>query len=465
LTELNPQAPQAPLVPDYTDELAALDASGSNEHLGLSLDAWVKIGVLTPLFLAVYWLVLRWLWDKTNPIWGEANWGHSAFIPLAGLYYLFIKRDELKATPVEVSWFGLIFIILGLVSFAAGIYPLQNQFFQGCAMILTLFGVVLFLCGWKIMKIAYFPIIYLVCGVPWPPLVYSYVASPLQELAARVAVVSLRFTGVNAYRTGTKINMGGITEPLRTLNVAEACAGMRSLMTFITVGVAVAFLSARPLWQKLIITLSAIPIAIFCNVMRVAGQGLLDHYVSRQLSESFAHQFVGLVMLVPAFFLILLVSWILDHLFVEEIDDPAERKRAMAPAILEIPRHAPLPAMIPPSRHIAPKAASAGIAPPAVAKTQPAAPAVAPTPAQTPAKPPQAAPPAVIPQSPAPAAPAPASAPAMKKPFAPVPPRPAGAPPTPPRPGIVPPRPGAVRPPPTPPPPQNRPPQPPKEGT
>jgi exosortase/archaeosortase family protein len=91
-------------------------------------------------------------------------------------------------------------------------------------------------------------------------------------------------------------------------------------MTFISVGAAVAFLSSRPLWQKIVITLSAVPIAIFCNVMRVSGQGLLDHYVSEQLSQSFAHQFVGLVMLVPAFLLILLVGWFLDQLFVEEVE-------------------------------------------------------------------------------------------------------------------------------------------------
>jgi hypothetical protein len=69
-------------------------------------------------------------------------------------------------------------------------------------------------------------------------------------------------------------------------------------------------------------TLSAIPIAIFCNVMRVSGQGLLDHYASEKLSEGFAHQFVGMVMLVPAFFLILLVGWMLDQVFIEEVDDP-----------------------------------------------------------------------------------------------------------------------------------------------
>ncbi|MEO7134548.1 MAG: exosortase [Vicinamibacterales bacterium] len=332
MTELNP----SPSL--LSAATRGLDRHRDDELLyGLTLETWLKIGILTPLFIAVYWLVLRWLWDKTNPIYGEANWGHAICIPVVGLYYLYINREDLLKQPVQPSWSGLGIAVFGLAAFAYGIWPGQNQFFQGCAMILTLFGIVLLLCGWHVMKFAWFPIAYLICGVPWPSLVYSYIASPLQTLAAKVAVVTLRFTGVNAYRTGTKINMGGITEPLRSLNVAEACAGLRSLMTFITVGIAVAFLSARPLWQKIIITLSAIPIAIFCNVMRVAGQGLLDHYVSRQLSESFAHQFVGLVMLVPAFFMILLVGWILDHLFVEEVD---EKQAAMAGGVITRPAYA-----------------------------------------------------------------------------------------------------------------------------
>ncbi len=113
----------------------------------------------------------------------------------------------------------------------------------------------------------------------------------------------------------------------RALNVAEACSGLKSLMTFITVAAAVAFLSPRPMWQKLVIVFFAIPIAIFCNVMRVTGQGLLDHYVSPQLSESFAHQFVGLVMLIPAFILILLVGWVLDRLFIDEVAEAEKVKK------------------------------------------------------------------------------------------------------------------------------------------
>src|SRR5688500_14925878 len=189
-----------------------------NQPLGLSLEAWVKIAILTPLFVAVYWLVLRWLWDKTNPINGEPNWGHAVCIPIVGIYYLYINREELLKQPVQplllgrlldpvrlipavfmlliggciwpltrttnafefekqtislagmmLALYGLLILLLnwgigsllfGLAAFAYGIWPGQNQFMQGCAMILTLFGVVLMLTGWKVMKFAWFPIFY-----------------------------------------------------------------------------------------------------------------------------------------------------------------------------------------------------------------------------------------------------------------------------------------------------------------
>src|SRR6185295_9367857 len=88
--------------------------------------------------------------------------------------------------------------------------------------------------------------------------------------------------------------------------------------------------------QRIIITLCAIPIAIFCNVMRVSGQGLLDHYFSEKLSEGFAHAFVGLIMLMPAFFLILMVCWILDQLFIEEVEatETAKAAKARQPGII-----------------------------------------------------------------------------------------------------------------------------------
>jgi exosortase len=248
-------------------------------------------------------------------------------------------------------------LLLGILIAGYGIYPGRNDFVWDFGMVVTLFGVVLFLCGWRVMRVAWFPIAFLVCALPWPGLIYSKVAMPLQNLAAYVAVHVLNLTGVVASQGGTKIFIASPSGVTRALNVAEACAGMRSLMTFISVGAAVSFLSSRALWQKVIVTASAVPIAIFCNVMRVSGQGILDTYVSEKWSQGFAHAFAGMVMLVPGFFLILLVGWILDQLFIEEADADSmagsagvvEAKPAAAaggagaeqPLVIEIPRRRP----------------------------------------------------------------------------------------------------------------------------
>jgi exosortase len=270
---------------------------------------------------ALFRFSLLRLWLKTNPITGEANWGHSLFVPLVGLYYLYIHREALLATRIKTAWSGMLFLVGGILIFGYGIWPGQNDFVKDFGMVVTIFGLVLLMCGWQVMKIAWFPIVFLICAIPWPGLVYSWIASPLQILAANVAVKVLSFVGVPAIVSGTKIFIDSSSGPPRTLNVAEACAGLRSLMTFISVAAAVAFLSSRPLWQKILITLMAVPIAIFCNVMRVSGQGLLDHYWSQELSQGFAHAFVGTIMLIPGFFLILLCGWFLDMVLLEEVDE------------------------------------------------------------------------------------------------------------------------------------------------
>ena len=221
---------------------------------------------------------------------------------------------------LALDW-GLGTLVGGMLLAAYGIWPGQNDYVKDVGLIVTLFGVVLTLGGWGVMRVAWFPIAFLICAVPWPGLVYTKIAIPLQYVAANAAVFVLRVASVDAVVDGTRIVIDKAAGQ-RILNVAEACAGMRSLMTFITVGAAIAFLSKnRPTWQKLLIVASAVPIAIFCNTVRVCGQGLLDVYVSEAASEGFVHTFVGMVMLVPAFFLLLGVGWVLDQIFVDDPDD------------------------------------------------------------------------------------------------------------------------------------------------
>lgn len=357
---------------------------------GVRLTVWVKTALLAALFVWLFYTPsLRRLWEKTNPFYGEPNWGHSIFVPLVGLYYLYLNRDELLATKIKpllgfdfnrvrfisagvtilcglLAYFGIHLVapeglieyatagalaltglgvlalaldwgigtlLFGLLVFGYGIWPGQNDWLKDLGMVITIFGVVLAMCGWGVMRIAWFPILFLICALPWPGLVYSKIAGPLQNLAATVAVAVLNVCGVDSSQQGTKIIMAG-ADPFnpRMLNVAEACAGLKALMTFLSLGATVAFLSNRPLWQKLVLTASAIPIAIFCNVMRVTGQGLLDYYVSEQLSQSFAHQMVGLVMMLPAFLLVLMVAWLLDQIYIEEVESPKPDVIVKSPA-------------------------------------------------------------------------------------------------------------------------------------
>ncbi len=336
---------------------------------------------------------------------------HHGGIAIAILSALGIAIGVLGVLVLALDW-SIATILFGLGLFIYGFYPGRNDYLNDLGMVVTLFGIVLLLCGWNVMKIAWFPIAFLVVALPWPGLVYSWVAEPLSQLAAKVAVHSLNITGVDSVCSGTKIIIlnSDPSLPPRILNVAEACAGMRSLMTFIAVGGAVAFLSARPLWQKLIIVASSIPIAISCNVMRISGQGLLDHYVSPQWSESFAHQFVGMMMLLPAFFLILLVAWMLDKIFIEEAEDTATARRAAPsrPMAAIQPRQEKVPVAAP-----RPIVAAAGTRPAAAPLISRPAPVVTkPGPAAAPVKP--SPPLAAIKPGPAPR-PAPAGPPAQPR--------------------------------------------------
>ncbi|MFT3788575.1 MAG: exosortase/archaeosortase family protein [Tepidisphaeraceae bacterium] len=353
--------------------------------LGLSVQTWTMAGLLLAAFIAAYWPNLRRLWLKTNPFDGAMDWAHASFVPIIGLYYLYLHIDDLKkagassllglnftkarfisaiATAVAglflwlaiprlhllpddyanlvavagkgvlllavmaavLDW-GLGSLLFGVLAAAYGIYPGQNDFLKDVGMVVTVFGVVLTLCGWRVMRIAWFPIALLLCALPWPGLFYQRVTLPMREVSAYVGVMVMQLFGVDAEYSATKmfIHLPNATEP-RVLDVAEACAGIKSLMTFVTLAAALGFVfhTDRPLWQKLFVTAAAVPIAIACNVMRIAGQGLLDRYVSQSLSEGFTHLFVGVFFLIPGFILIMSLFWLLDLLFIEEADDEDE---------------------------------------------------------------------------------------------------------------------------------------------
>lgn len=353
----------------------------SRGWLGVPVRVWVILGCMSALFIGLYWTSLERLWKHTNPINGTKEWAHAIFVPVVGIYYLYLHLDELMRCKVKPlvgldftparfisaaivaamgaglwfvvphlggpftvygNWFQIlgkafiglaVFVTLfdwgvgtllaGLLAYTAGVTPLSNDLIKDFGMILSVFGAVLTIGGWQIMRIAWFPCVFLFAIPPWPDTIYQKIAIPLQNIASAFGVFVMTICGIDAERNGTTMSMYRDGNKVGELNVATACSGIKSLMTFISLGAALAFLSNRPLWQKLFITASTVPIAIFCNAMRVGGQGLLDYYVSHEWSTGFAHMFAGVVFLLPGFLMILGLIWVLDQLFIdiEETED------------------------------------------------------------------------------------------------------------------------------------------------
>jgi len=302
------------------DMIAPVDAA--RQGGSLSGATWVKIAILACLFVAMnYWqfqiLVRKWLDD--------ANWSHGFLIPLFSLYVLYSRRDELLSAPRRTNLWGLAIMIAGVLLTVYSFYPLGNDWTFQLSMIVVLFGMVLYLAGWRVMRVAWVPIVYLALAMPIPPILYERIAVPLQSLAAASSGHLLRLFGVETTVTVLNLQITSVSGELYGLTVAEACSGVRSLMAFVALSVAMAYVEERPNWQRLVLVLAGVPIAVVCNILRVTLTGTMYVYDRPELGKDFMHEFMGIVLLIPALLLLVLLSRVMRSVYIEEdVEDGAD---------------------------------------------------------------------------------------------------------------------------------------------
>lgn len=267
----------------------------------------------------------------------DPDWSHVLIIPFISLYYIHLNRKSIMATPRSVCRWGLPFIVAGIAGYVLGIYPVRNHMVTGYSMILTLFGITLLLLGPSMMRRLWFPIFFLGFGIKVSDAIWSVIASKMQTFAAYGAVIILDLasplTGMNATLRGSTIDLDYFSNGqhiIDPMNVAEACAGMRMLMAFLALGVALAFLFPRFWWQRLIMIALAAPIAIFVNALRIAVLGWV-HLIDPELAQDDAHLLIGMFMLIPAAGLLMLVGWCLDKIVIME----GKRRPAPPPIAFE----------------------------------------------------------------------------------------------------------------------------------
>jgi exosortase len=302
-------------VSENRTDAQASGAQGRWSELGTV--AYIKIAVVAA---AIYLLFKGEIRGMIYTWADDSSWSHGFLIPLFSLYFLSQRKADILKGGFRPDYLGLVALVgciavyYWTVKFMGFGYPRQLM------VIPTVMAVVLFLGGWRLIAYTWLPVLYMVFAVPLPGSLYDKLTIPMRNLASRAGTVLLNMvSGVEATARGTIIDVvyrGRPVEP--PLDVAEACSGMRLLLAFFALGVAMAYLHYRPWWQRIILLLSTVPIAILCNIIRVTATGLICIFWNPEYAQGFYHDMLGLAMLPLAFGFYGVLAWFMESLFVEE---------------------------------------------------------------------------------------------------------------------------------------------------
>jgi len=241
--------------------------------------------------------------------WQDPDYSHGFFIPPIAAFFLWQKREVLRRLPVRPNNLGLGVALVSQIIFLVS-YLGAEIFLQRVSLLLLAAGAVLYLWGWRTLREVSFVLFLLLLAIPLPAILFNAIAIPLQLVASSLAERLLDLLGIPVFRDGNLLQIQG-----QTLNVSEACSGIRSLATLVTGGVIVGYSLPTRWWLRPVFVLSSIPIAIGVNALRVAGTGVLAHAWGEKWATGFLHLFSGWVIFVFASCLLLGERQLLQHWF------------------------------------------------------------------------------------------------------------------------------------------------------
>jgi len=235
----------------------------------------------------------------------DDNYSHGFLIVPIAAYFAWERRDRLRAARLQPSVLGLVVVLGGLATLIAGILGAE-LFLSRVSMIGVLAGTVLFVLGWQHLRILTLPIAFLLLMVPLPAIIFNQIAFPLQLVASQFGQSTLTLCGIPVLREGNVIILANTT-----LEVAEACSGIRSLISLLTLGIIYGYFTDSRMWVRTAIAAATIPIAIIANGVRVAGTGIAAHYYGREAATGFFHTFSGWLVFIVAFAMLFAVMRLL----------------------------------------------------------------------------------------------------------------------------------------------------------
>ena len=265
---------------------------------------WSALAWFTALLIAVYYpilhrLVVQWTTDE--------DVSHGFFVPLVALFIAWQRREKILALKAKPAWWGLAIMAWGALQAYLGMLSAE-LFLQRTSFLITLVGLLIVIGGVALVRELAFPLLLLPFMIPIPAVVYNQITFPLQLLASQVAEFVLGLVGIPVLRDGNILELAS-----QKLSVAEACSGIRSLLSLTFLSLVYAYFFDKRVWMRWVLLVLTVPIAILANSGRVTITGILSE-VNPDLARGFFHSLEGWII-----FMIALAMLLATHLMVSRL--------------------------------------------------------------------------------------------------------------------------------------------------
>lgn len=265
---------------------------------------WTALAWFTALLMGVYYPILRGLVEQWST---DEDVSHGFFVPLVALFIAWQRREKLLALPSKPAWWGLAIMAWGGLQAYLGMLSAE-LFLQRTSFLITLVGLLIVIGGAPLVRALAFPLLLLPFMIPIPAVVYNQITFPLQLLASRVAEFVLGLFGIPVLRDGNILELAS-----QKLSVAEACSGIRSLLSLTFLSLVYAYFFDKRVWMRWVLLVLTVPIAILANSGRVTITGMLSE-VNPDLARGFFHSVEGWII-----FVIALAMLLVTHVFVSRL--------------------------------------------------------------------------------------------------------------------------------------------------
>ena len=274
------------------------------------------ISIALPLIVVTVWSYWPAITDLFKEWQGNDDYSAGQLVPLVAIFLVWRERKTLAECVLKPCWWGIALLILAQLAWIFGLLFMFESA-RWYSLVLTIAALVLMVAGRQVFRSVFWILLILFLMVPFPGRIHNMISGPLQTMATTGSVYVLE-AFIKVSQQGNVVTLNNRVD----MAVVEACSGLRMLMAFIIVAAFMAYMVKRPRWQKAILLLSSVPVAVMCNILRLCVTAVLFLLASTEVAEKFFHDFAGIVMMPAAVMLMFGELWLMDKLTVSEPPDP-----------------------------------------------------------------------------------------------------------------------------------------------